>query len=120
MRNTRFNTASGKCCCNNNMERQLLYPVTGFNTASGKCCCNNIFFNLVNKPLFSFNTASGKCCCNASRCCNVICGRSICFNTASGKCCCNLIREIKAEEVSAVSIPQAVSAVATFRWRVNF
>ena len=38
----------------------------------------------------------------------------MCFNTASGKRCCNLIREIKAEEVSAeVSIPQVVSAVAT-------
>ena len=36
-----FNTASGKCCCNDGKEVVYSTDVVGsFNTASGKCCCN--------------------------------------------------------------------------------
>ena len=60
----------------------------GFNTASGKCCCNIYIRNKQELFFVCFNTASGKCCCNsdavAIRCYSIM-----------------------------VSIPQAVSAVAT-------
>ena len=35
------------------------------------------------------------------------------FNTASGKCCCNIILQAIMVAINSVSIPQAVSAVAT-------
>ena len=38
------------------------------------------------------------------------------FNTASGKCCCNLTPAKVADHVIKVSIPQAVSAVATVKF----
>ena len=63
----------------------------------------------------SFNTASGKCCCNLNLKQRLLVGLS--FNTASGKCCCNL--EIflfqHPYRINWVSIPQAVSAVATYK-----
>ena len=114
-----FNTASGKCCCNRFYNPKLtekLYEC--FNTASGKCCCNLRYMkDLLSSLIISFNTASGKCCCNyytetswfrlPRR-----------FNTASGKCCCNSKRreEVKKARTFRVSIPQAVSAVATLLW----
>ena len=59
-----------------------------------------------------FNTASGKCCCNVE-----VSGQlsmnSNCFNTASGKCCCNFNERRHLSCLNNVSIPQAVSAVAT-------
>ena len=37
-----FNTASGKCCCNDGIRWvNKVYVNTRFNTASGKCCCNS-------------------------------------------------------------------------------
>ena len=36
-----FNTASGKCCCNENGNLLINVSAMGFNTASGKCCCNS-------------------------------------------------------------------------------
>ena len=63
----------------------------GFNTASGKRCCNNLD-----------TTLDG----------SILLGRS--FNTASGKRCCNAWKEASvSDELRNVSIPQAVSAVAT-------
>ena len=63
----------------------------GFNTASGKHCCNLPKIQLKRLKILSFNTASGKHCCNT--------------------------RGIRAygEDVYDwhVSIPQAVSTVAT-------
>ena len=61
-----------------------------FNTASGRCCCNYETLKMTLNPFFKvgFNTASGKCCCNSS---------------ASRPC------RYRAQ----VSIPQAVSAVAS-------
>ena len=70
---------------------------------------NVVFINVIS----SFNTASGKCCCNRKR------NRSdkkkqSRFNTASGKCCCNKAEHRHMEFIEGfVSIPQAVSAVAT-------
>ena len=59
-----------------------------FNTASGKYCCNFIVFLVI------FNTY-------------------ICFNTASGKYCCNEHQIGVSNAKFVVSIPQAVSTVAT-------
>ena len=63
--------------------------------------------------LVGFNTASGKCCCNYST--SHIKFQHYCFNTASGKCCCNFsgFFIFPYSFGSIVSIPQAVSAVAT-------
>ncbi len=62
---------------------------------------------------FSFNTASGKCCCNIVNYLNKIVTDKG-FNTASGKCCCNEVQKaIPSIQEIRVSIPQAVSAVAT-------
>ena len=63
--------------------------------------------------LGSFNTASGKYCCNVIEYAKKH-GFKNCFNTASGKYCCNVwISCIKLLEGLFVSIPQAVSTVAT-------
>ena len=59
----------------------------------------------------SFNTASGKCCCNSKFSYFTEVDES-CFNTASGKCCCNC-KLLWVCAYMEVSIPQAVSAVAT-------
>ena len=63
--------------------------MVGFNTASGKYCCNSIGFIFTGEEL------------------------STCFNTASGKYCCNLYMLNKGSTDISVSIPQAVSTVAT-------
>ena len=130
-----FNTASGKYCCNNIYQyiRNLYHGVSipqavstvatsmsdvlesalgvsipqavstvatcwrwfwrsngsSFNTASGKHCCNHQTYFYDSFSFLSFNTASGKYCCNKMNCSN----GSIQLHT--------------------VSIPQAVSTVAT-------
>ena len=61
----------------------------------------------------NFNTASGKCCCNVMIFKFTIFISVIGFNTASGKCCCNYITRGYSPIDIRVSIPQAVSAVAT-------
>ena len=134
-----FNTASGKYCCNIAKDaRKARLGMEGFNTASGKYCCNVVksmcyvatravsipqavstvatVLNAVvesKKAQECFNTASGKYCCNRQK--NVFCSLPATgFNTASGKYCCNCI--IAAKELlqeQRVSIPQAVSTVAT-------
>ena len=38
--NNSFNTASGKHCCNNIINRKIAKVAGSFNTASGKHCCN--------------------------------------------------------------------------------
>ena len=58
-----------------------------------------------------FNTASGKHCCNLIDAGTIFSGLS--FNTASGKHCCNIRRIGAGVGRSTVSIPQAVSTVAT-------
>ena len=63
--------------------------------------------------LLSFNTASGKYCCNKN-----YDGTDLAdfrrFNTASGKYCCNRCSSFTGDTASLdVSIPQAVSTVAT-------
>ena len=62
-----------------------------------------------------FNTASGKRCCNAYTSYGTYQYDHARFNTASGKRCCNDIKEgeISNAKLNDVSIPQAVSAVAT-------
>ena len=133
-----FNTASGKYCCNIIHKKwqsccrrvsipqavstvatqplfDLLKPrkVDCFNTASGKYCCNlaPMCVDACN-AVFSFNTASGKYCCNFHL--SHLNWSSCRFNTASGKYCCN-VKELDAYqlELMGVSIPQAVSTVAT-------
>ena len=61
--------------------------------------------------LLSFNTASGKYCCNAEKVSAKVDTKG--FNTASGKYCCNTVLELLKQYIVAVSIPQAVSTVAT-------
>ena len=62
----------------------------------------------------SFNTASGKYCCNSNKALEYIEEKYYSFNTASGKYCCNQPNVAGKElEVDLVSIPQAVSTVAT-------
>ena len=63
--------------------------------------------------LVSYNTASGKRCCNDPELAKVVNYESS-YNTASGKRCCNFMQPLDclAESVG-VTIPQAVSAVAT-------
>ena len=89
--------------------------ILSFNTASGKHCCN--FITLIQSKercLCRFNTASGKHCCNLGyRLQHQDCLLSTCFNTASGKHCCNRLRSKMQFKMQLVSIPQAVSTVAT-------
>ena len=83
-------------------------------TASGKYCCNKLAQGLVDAAIDGFNTASGKYCCNELiKLLNGI--AIISFNTASGKYCCNLIKDEAFKRFMDVSIPQAVSTVATAR-----
>ena len=83
-----------------------------FNTASGKYCCNWDIYSLKTGNDTSFNTASGKYCCNLMALQNL--DSMTCFNTASGKYCCNKyeLRQYT-YRIGGVSIPQAVSTVAT-------
>ena len=131
-----FNTASGKHCCNE-VQYEGFYQegVNSFNTASGKHCCNpknqllehinvlvsipqavstvaTVASSVIEFYHSRFNTASGKHCCNyqatiVSR------KRKERFNTASGKHCCNGIKHRINSTFVRVSIPQAVSTVAT-------
>ena len=110
-----FNTASGKYCCNYDVilcnpslvEVSIPQAVstvatkdeiklsreqrTSFNTASGKYCCNAMLFVLTFWECVGFNTASGKYCCN----------------------CVKITQPIAHLSTIRVSIPQAVSTVAT-------
>ena len=60
-----------------------------------------------------FNTASGKHCCNSDAEEYMKGGDNDCFNTASGKHCCNHEKIYRRTNGQFVSIPQAVSTVAT-------
>ena len=62
----RFNTASGKHCCNLKISHVCCASILSFNTASGKHCCNHLMVAkaLKRSAISSFNTASGKHCCN--------------------------------------------------------
>ena len=114
-----FNTASGKCCCNYDYRFCQNRLKGGFNTASGKHCCNGGSQGLFELAMLEdgFNTASGKHCCNISD----VLYRDIMvpsFNTASGKHCCNAHISDNFRVSMFVSIPQAVSTVATQRYRI--
>ena len=61
----------------------------GFNTVNGKYCCNVNLMAVVTLIVLSFNTASGKYCCNED------------------------VFGVHWDEGMHVSIPQAVSTVAT-------
>ena len=63
----------------------------------------------------SFNTASGKYCCNTEKAAKKVDPELVSFNTASGKYCCNLNSGHSSLLIWIVSIPQAVSTVATIR-----
>ena len=113
----RFNTASGKYCCNDGLHALYGRVFRSFNTASGKYCCNALsqprsccksnavsipqavstvathlhLHNLRCLKAWCFNTASGKYCCNKeSRSLKGVVDPTLRFNTASGKYCCNL------------------------------
>ena len=61
-----------------------------------------------------FNTASGKHCCNCIIKDERGLTKAVSFNTASGKHCCNFkMLAIEVAKSLPVSIPQAVSTVAT-------
>ena len=111
-----FNTASGKYCCNCiKVAKELLRQQRCFNTASGKYCCNKGFCFVAGTEIATrFNTASGKYCCNLKLPFTVLLVM-FSFNTASGKYCCNgTITFPIADIYYIVSIPQAVSTVATW------
>ena len=113
-----FNTASGKHCCNwsINAELPLMLLYTGFNTASGKHCCNFNYIKELTIEFESFNTASGKHCCNRIQSIRISAtSTSSSFNTASGKHCCNDFKNFYSTVLFEVSIPQAVSTVATLQ-----
>ena len=87
----RFNTASGKYCCNTNVAVAMLTILRQlrFNTASGKYCCNHkTQVTIGSQPLVSIPQAvSTVATCYES----VVVEVEECdgFNTASGKYCCN-------------------------------
>ena len=108
-----FNTASGKYCCNRHKIQQWAncYPVSipqAVSTVATRKYFLHCFWS------HRFNTASGKYCCNCStkNFARMLCE---CFNTASGKYCCNhlIAFDIRFYIPYGVSIPQAVSTVAT-------
>ena len=64
--------------------------------------------------LDGFNTVNGKYCCNLSAVKNMNTLSYEGFNTASGKYCCNAVTFLlHLHKTASVSIPQAVSTVAT-------
>ena len=84
-----------------------------FNTASGKYCCNFIKALLFSFGFNSFNTASGKYCCNSLITKHELQTLSVSIPQAVSTVA-TLKGGVYAEEVlSRVSIPQAVSTVAT-------
>ena len=101
-----FNTASGRCCCFITFVFPSLRSGTRDVWASSSLCSS-----AASHP--SSHTASGKCCCNPTQ----ETKQSLSFksfNTASGKCCCNYVmKDVRNRFNAVVSIPQAVSAVAT-------
>ena len=111
-----------------------------FNTASGRYCCNNLIVSKYGNNLGKcFNTASGRYCCNHQSIQTYIrFGSRVSipqavgtvatlltlllmfsgptrFNTASGRYCCNWFCEGYGLPFffDTVSIPQAVGTVAT-------
>ena len=46
-------------------NKEKAQEIIGFNTASGRCCCNDVGEFCVATSTASFNTASGRCCCNS-------------------------------------------------------
>ena len=89
---SRFNTASGKRCCNKyNLVNPTNSRLSCFNTASGKRCCNVSKLDAQYQATLykkGFNTASGKRCCNTIDDAQAH-AKKYSFNTASGKRCCN-------------------------------
>ena len=85
-----------------------------FNTASGKHCCNFVDSNRNNDSILNVSipqAVSTVATCKRRKANTV---PPTCFNTASGKHCCNLSGCFyPARKHSVVSIPQAVSTVAT-------
>ena len=98
------------------MDSRSLKIYYRFNTASGKYCCNQRKLSIQLLRQFGFNTASGKYCCNLSSATKNL-SPCMCFNTASGKYCCNGHKSFRLGTSSyhCVSIPQAVSTVATVK-----
>ena len=97
------------------MDSRSLKIYYRFNTASGKYCCNQRKLSIQLLRQFGFNTASGKYCCNLASGSNKIAkGTPLRFNTASGKYCCNPYTSTGIDDTYQVSIPQAVSTVATY------
>ena len=91
------------------------YAWERFNTASGKYCCND---TSETKQLSTPRSVSIPQAVSTVATKSMIGRRCIerCFNTASGKYCCNLKMKVAAQEAVKVSIPQAVSTVATCTW----
>ena len=85
-----------------------------FNTASGKYCCNLVIklMNQILNFLESFNTASGKYCCN-HRILDTMHSCSVSIPQAVSTVATLLIIISLAIKAKIVSIPQAVSTVAT-------
>ena len=132
----RFNTASGKHCCNrvafehkgyiiyvsipqavstvatiNNRFHINFPPYVSIPQAVSTVATKNIELQHGSKN-DSFNTASGKHCCNSVTA-YIRFYKPYGFNTASGKHCCNINYRQNSDTNLPVSIPQAVSTVAT-------
>ena len=126
-------TASGRCCCNLNQASINIKHgrLLSFNTASGRYCyfitfvfpsfqsgtrdvrtSSSLRSSAASHP--SSHTASGRCCCNYETLKMTLNPFfKVGFNTASGKCCCNSSASRPCRYRAQVSIPQAVSAVAS-------
>ena len=109
----RFNTASGKHCCNSFVTyggAEGLFE--RFNTASGKHCCNHLVQGMV---LLQSRVSIPQAVSTVATVGWTV-GSAVKmagFNTASGKHCCNRTIYLHARFNLIVSIPQAVSTVAT-------
>ena len=89
---TRFNTASGKYCCNSSLNFILLaIPVKVSIPQAVSTVATQKYLGCWQRQWrMRFNTASGKYCCNSHKDSAEHMFKMSSFNTASGKYCCNL------------------------------
>ena len=113
-------TASGRCCCNFDEEFYKNYMMMSFNTANGKHCCNRFITGFqLNPSAKRFNTVNGIYFLSIHLIFPSVrslrCTTPPSSHNASNRCGCNCInyRHLWSNE-ALVSIPQAVSTVATF------
>ena len=86
-----FNTVNGKYYCNQQQALTMKKANTCFNTAGGRCCCNNVKVLdtfMEGDCVVSIPQAVGVVATNLMAIVVLLQVRQS-FNTASGRCCCN-------------------------------